>query len=146
MSLWTVYSDGGSHPNPGPCAFGTVVICPEGAIREHSGFIGHGSNQIAELTAAIRGLELTPAGASVLLVSDSQYTLKGLTQWSAGWERNGWRNSKKEPVANLAIWKALYAIADARHVTTRWVKGHSGNHHNERCDALAAAALRERRT
>ena len=49
-------------------------------------------------------------------------------------------------MANLAIWKALYAIADARHVTTRWVKGHSGNHHNERCDALAAAALRERRT
>ena len=146
MSLWTVYSDGGSFPNPGPCAFGTVVISPEGVVREHSGFIGHGSNQIAEITAAIRGLELTPAGASVLLISDSQYTLKGLTQWRAGWERNGWRNAKKEPVANQPLWRELYAVADARRVDTRWVKGHSGDARNERCDALAGAALRERRT
>jgi ribonuclease HI len=43
-----------------------------------------------------------PAGAAVQLVSDSQYVLKGLTEWRAGWERKGWRNSKGEPVANLA--------------------------------------------
>ena len=58
-----------------------------------------------------------PAGAEVELVSDSQYVLKGLTEWRAGWERKGFRNSKGEPVANLALWKRLFAAADARRVT-----------------------------
>jgi len=84
---------------------------------------------------------MTPVGAEVLLVSDSQYTLKGLTEWRRGWEAKGFRNSKGEIVANLAIWKLLYAAADQRKVRTQWVKGHSGHEHNERCDVLAAQAI-----
>ena len=80
-------------------------------------------------------------GAEVELVSDSQYVLKGLTEWRAGWERSGFRNSKGEPVANLALWKRLFAVADARRVTTRWVRGHNGDLRNERADALANKAL-----
>ena len=79
--------------------------------------------------------------AAVQLVSDSQYVLKGLTEWRAGWERKGWRNSKGEPVANLALWKKLFALADARRVTVRWVKGHNGDRCNEKADALANKAL-----
>ena len=75
------------------------------------------------------------------LVSDSQYVLKGLMEWRGGWERKGFRNSKGEPVANLALWKRLFAVADARRVTTRWVRGHNGDPHNERADALANKAL-----
>jgi ribonuclease HI len=79
------------------------------------------------------------------LVSDSQYVLKGLTEWRAGWERKGYRNSKGEPVANLALWKALFALADKRRVTTRWVRGHNGDFHNEQADQLATEALRRAR-
>ena len=111
---------------------------------DHYGFIGPGTNQIAELTAAIEGLSLVPLGAPVELVSDSLYVLKGLTEWRSGWERNGWKNSKKEPVANLELWKALFLVADDRRVTTRWVKGHNGDHYNERADALANKALKLR--
>ena len=67
--------------------------------------------------------------------------LKGLSEWRAGWERKGWRNSKNEPVANLELWKRLFAVADARTVSTRWVRGHNGDALNERADALANAAL-----
>lgn len=109
---------------------------------EGSGFLGHGTNQIAEVSAALHGLRMTPEGAAVLLVSDSQYALKGLSEWRAGWERNGWRNSKKETVANLALWQLLYAEADKRKVSTKWVKGHSGHVHNERCDVLAGLAIK----
>ena len=138
---WTVYSDGGAAPsNPGSSAWGAVVITPDKVASEHNGFIGHGTNQIAELTAAIEGLLLTPAGAQVELVSDSQYVLKGLTEWRKGWERNGMRNSKREVVANLELWMRLYKVADERKVVTRWIKGHSGDRYNERADALVDEA------
>jgi ribonuclease HI len=122
-----------------------VLLAPgAAAASEHYGFIGPGTNQVAELTAAIEGLTRVPAGAAVELVSDSQYVLKGLSEWRGGWERRGFRNSKGEPVANLGLWKRLFALADARRVATRWVRGHNGDVHNERADALANLALRVR--
>ncbi len=140
---WIAYTDGACAPtNPGPAAWGAVLIAPgTGAETDHYGFIGLGTNQIAELTAAIEGLVRVPEGAEVELVSDSQYVLKGLTEWRAGWERKNWRNSKGDPVANLALWKALFAAADARRVRVRWVRGHNGDRCNEMADALANKAL-----
>lgn len=140
---WIAYTDGACAPsNPGPSGWGAVLIEPGGGPEtDHYGFIGPGTNQIAELTAAIEGLGRTPPGAEVELVSDSQYVLKGLTEWRAGWERKGFRNSKNEPVANLALWKRLYAAADVRRISVRWVRGHSGEPYNERADALANRAL-----
>ncbi|CAN5383943.1 hypothetical protein BH09PSE6_BH09PSE6_21130 [soil metagenome] len=119
-------------------ASGAVVV-----TQELSGYIGRATNQIAELTAALRGLETIPAGAKVVLVSDSQYTLKGLTEWRAGWERKGMKNSKGEIVANLEIWKRLYATADRLQLRTQWVRGHNGHEHNERCDVLANLAIEQ---
>ena len=140
---WVAYTDGACAPsNPGPAGWGCVLIAPDGKTEsDHYGFIGPGTNQIAELTAALEGLERVPPGSVVELVSDSQYVLKGLTEWRAGWERKGFRNSKGEVVANLALWKELFAVADARKVTTRWVRGHNGDVYNERADALANKAL-----
>ena len=143
-SNWTAYTDGACAPsNPGPAGWGAVLLPPGGgAASDHYGFIGPGTTQIAELTAAIEGLSRVPVGAAVELVSDSQYVLKGISEWRGGWERKGWRNSKGEPVANLGLWKRLFALADERCVSTRWVRGHNGDAHNERADALANKALR----
>lgn len=148
MKNWITYTDGACAPtNPGPSAWGAVVIAPDAAEGiDARGFIGHGTNQIAEITAAIEGLSRVPPGVSVELVSDSQYVLKGLTEWRAGWERRGFRNSKNETVANLELWKRLFAVADARKVSVRWVRGHNGDRYNERADALANEALREAAT
>ncbi len=141
------YTDGACAPsNPGPAAWGAVVLNPAGEpVHATGGFIGPGTNQIAEITAAIEGLALTPEGAAVELVSDSQYVLKGLSEWRAGWERKGYRNSKGEPVANLALWKRLYGVADQRKVSVRWVRGHNGDRYNEQADRLACAALERAR-
>lgn len=143
---WVAYTDGACSGNPGPCSWGAVVLEPDGVtVQRHSGYIGHGTNQIGELTAAIEGLSRTPVGANVKLVSDSQYVLKGLTEWRAGWERRGWKNAKGEAVANQPLWKKLYAVADARKVTTEWVKGHNGDKYNEEADKLATSAQKEAR-
>ncbi len=143
ITKWLAYTDGACAPsNPGPAGWGAVLLPPSAQVAtEHYGFIGPGTNQIAELTAAIEGLTRVPAGAAVELVSDSQYVLKGLSEWRMGWERKGYKNSKGDPVANLALWKRLFALADARKVTTRWVRGHNGDKYNERADVLANIAL-----
>jgi ribonuclease HI len=140
---WLAYTDGACAPsNPGPAGWGAVLISPDGCITtEHYGFIGPGTNQIAELTAALQGLQKVPLGVAVELVSDSQYVLKGLSEWRAGWERKGFKNSKGETIANLALWKQLFAVADARQVSVRWVRGHNGDRYNELADALANRAL-----
>jgi len=142
--VWKVYSDGGCAPhNPGPAAWAAVIESPDGQTIERHQFIGHATNQIAELTGALEGLKVVPAGAKVLLVSDSQYVVKGLTEWRRGWERRAWRNVQGDPVANAELWRALFAVTDARHVTAKWVRGHAGHPQNERADQLATLALRE---
>ncbi|KVP17432.1 ribonuclease HI [Burkholderia ubonensis] len=142
---FVVYTDGGARPsNPGPAGWGAVLLEAGEVKFAAGGFIGVQTNQIAELVAAIEGLSRVPEGARVELVSDSQYTLKGLSEWRAGWERKGWVNSAGQPVANKEYWKRLFALADKRKVTTRWVKGHNGDPLNERCDALATKAIEAR--
>lgn len=134
---FTVYSDGGSKGNPGPSGWGAVLLQDGVVVGEAKEYIGVATNQVAELCAAIGGISLTPEGSVVELISDSQYTLKGLSEWRKGWESRGWRNSAGEPVANKSHWLKLFALADRRKVTTKWVRGHTGDTHNERCDALA---------
>jgi ribonuclease HI len=140
---WVAYTDGACAPsNPGPAGWGVVLIAPDGKTEtDHYGFIGPGTNQIAELTAALEGISRVPLGEAVELVSDSQYVLKGISEWRSGWERKGFKNSKGETVANLALWKKLFAAVDVRTVTVRWVRGHNGDVYNERADALANKAL-----
>lgn len=141
---FVVSTDGASKGNPGPSGWG-VVLLEAGVVKfAGGGFIGSQTNQVAELVAAIEGLSRVPEGAQVELQSDSQYTLKGLTEWRAGWERNGWRNSTGGPVANKEYWQRLFALADKRKVTTRKVKGHSGDPLNERADALANKGVASR--
>ena len=93
---WTAYTDGACAPtNPGPCAWGLYLIPPGAADgAEHYGFIGRGTNQIAELTAAIEGLSRVPEGAAVELVSDSQYGAPRLPQ------RGRQAGVEPRPVAN----------------------------------------------
>lgn len=101
----------------------------------------HGSknttNNKMELTAAIEGLRQLPAGTEVLLRTDSQYVIKGCTEWRAGWERRGMKNSKGQEVANQDLWHELWAEVDSRRVRFEWVKGHNGDPGNELADALA---------
>ena len=143
LSLWRIWCDGSCGPtNPGPCAWGSVIESPDGVRTEHCGFIQkQGTNNIAELTAAIESLRKVPEGAEVILCSDSQYVLKGLNEWMPGWIKKGWETAAGKSVLNQALWQQLYALYSARKVQVEWVRGHNGHPENEKADQLANRGL-----
>ena len=76
------------------------------------------------------------------MVSDSTYVVNCFRdKWYVRWEANGWRNAKKQPVANADLWRPLIELVEADDVTFRWVKGHSGDRLNDLVDQLAVAAI-----
>jgi ribonuclease HI len=99
-----------------------------------------------ELTAAIEGLRvLVSAGDGVVVHTDSQLVVKGMTEWIGGWERRTWRKADGEPVLNAELWQALLEqVRRLGRVSWQWVKGHAGVPLNERADQLAVAAIERR--
>jgi ribonuclease HI len=137
VEAWT---DGACRGNPGPGGWG-VLLRSAGHERELRGAEALTTNNRMELTAAIMALESLKRPCSVDLYTDSQYVRGGITEWLAGWKKNGWRTSARQPVKNQDLWQAL-EIAAARHeVRWHWVKGHSGHPENDRADALANEAI-----
>ena len=77
---------------------------------------------------------------NIIVHSDSKYVVDAFNQrWIRNWQRNGWRNAKNQPVANQELWQRLLQAISNHHMTFVWVKGHSGDRMNERCDELATA-------
>jgi ribonuclease HI len=133
-----IYTDGACKGNPGPGGWG-VLLKSGGTEKElYGGELGTTNNRM-ELTAVIRGLEALKRPCAVTLFLDSQYVLKGITEWLPGWKAKGWRTAAKQPVKNVDLWQALDAqVGQGGHkIDWRWVRGHNGDPGNERADALA---------
>jgi ribonuclease HI len=95
-----------------------------------------------ELLAAIRGLEALTTPSTVRLFSDSQYLVRGMSEWIHGWIRSG-RLETPDALANQDLWQQLVALSGEHEITWSWVRGHAGHPFNERCDKLAKRAADE---
>ena len=138
----TIYTDGACKGNPGPGGWGALLRY-NGTDKLLKGSEPHTTNNRMELMAAIMALEALSRSCQVQLYTDSQYLRLGMMEWMASWKRNGWRNSKKEPVKNADLWQRLDSLALRHTITWHWVKGHSGHPENELVDALANQAIEE---
>ncbi len=139
-SVVEIFSDGACSGNPGPGGWGTLLRW-DGHVKELSGFEPQTTNNRMELMAVIAGLEALKRPCRVRLTTDSQYVHKGITEWIAGWIKKGWKNSKKEDVANRDLWERLLALTRRHRIEWHWVRGHAGHPENERCDKLARTAI-----
>lgn len=137
-----IFCDGACSGNPGPGGFGAILKSGK-SEKELSGGEIITTNNRMELTAAITALESLTRPCIVTVTSDSQYMVKGMTEWISGWVRKGWINSKKEPVLNRDLWERLQELSLTHRIEWKWVRGHAGHVENERCDELARAAIRE---
>ncbi|WP_348521314.1 ribonuclease HI [Chromohalobacter sp. 296-RDG] len=97
------------------------------------------TNNRAELTAVIRALEALKSPAEVHLTTDSEYVLKGATQWLPGWKRKDWKTAAKKPVKNADLWREIDRLMPTHKVFFHWVRGHSGHPENDLADHLAVA-------
>jgi ribonuclease HI len=135
-----VYTDGACSGNPGPGGWAWAVA-PDGSPSAAGGEV-RTTNQRMEISAVIEALRTLGRDRPVVVVSDSTYVVNCFRdRWYAKWETNGWRNAKKQPVANADLWRVLVELVRAGDVSFRWVKGHSGDRLNDLVDQLAVAAI-----
>jgi ribonuclease HI len=137
-----IYTDGACKGNPGPGGWGVLLRYKEEEKLLYGGE-AHTTNNRMELTAAIKGLEALKRPCIVNLYTDSQYLRQGMMEWLPNWKKNNWRNSKKEPIKNVDLWKILDDLALRHQINWHWVKGHSGHSENDLVDALANQAIEE---
>lgn len=92
------------------------------------------TNNIMELAAVIEALKALKPSAKTMKIeifTDSQYVVRGLTEWWDGWVAKNFKDVK-----NLELWQELRALFDSfPHISINWVKGHAGNSGNEDVDA-----------
>ena len=140
MEKVEIFTDGACRGNPGPGGYGSIIRTRD-QENEISGSAKSTTNNIMELTAAVVALKQLKKPCEVVLTSDSQYLVKGMTQWIKGWAKKGWITASKQPVKNKEIWLELDQLNKVHKISWKWVRGHQGHAENERCDALANMAL-----
>jgi ribonuclease HI len=132
MKKIVVHTDGACLGNPGPGGWAAVVEY-ESTRKEFVGGDLATTNNRMEMQAAIQALSRLKEPCEVELFTDSEYLREGITKWIHVWKAREW----KKKVKNRDLWQELDA-AGARHkISWHWVRGHSGNARNERCDFLA---------
>ena len=138
MNEVVIYTDGACKGNPGPGGWGALLRSGS-TEKELYGGERLTTNNRMELMAVIQALEALKRPCAVILNVDSQYVLKGMTEWLQGWKAKGWRTAAKQPVKNVELWQELDELVNRRGhaIEWRWVRGHNGDPGNERADVLA---------
>lgn len=137
--ITAIYTDGACAGNPGPGGWGTVLYLDDGTVHELGGAAARTTNNRMELQAAIAALQILQTqspDAPVALYTDSEYVKNGITKWIRGWKKKGWKTAAGKPVLNQDLWEQLDAL-NQPWVEWHYVRGHTGNVGNERCDAIA---------
>jgi ribonuclease HI len=132
-----MYTDGASRGNPGPGGYGTILMW-KGNEKELSAGFRRTTNNRMELMAVIAGLEaLKKEGLRVKIYSDSQYIINAVEKgWLKTWIATNFKGGKK----NKDLWLRYAELASRHYIQFFWVRGHSSNPHNNRCDELATMA------
>lgn len=140
-----LFTDGACSGNPGPGGWGVLL-----RYREHEKELSGGepatTNNRMEMLAVINGLEALKQPSRVRICTDSQYVMKGITEWLAAWKRRGWKTADRKPVKNVDLWQRLETALAPHRVEWQWVRGHNGHPENERVDELARIACQRATT
>lgn len=136
-----VFGDGACSGNPGPGGWGAVIQTIKGEVWELGGGSPSTTNNQMELIALIEALStLNDHDEKILVLSDSVYVLKGITEWIFGWRKRNWRTAEGTPVANAELWDRLSEVVSGfskSQLSWGYVPGHKGVPGNERVDEIA---------
>jgi ribonuclease HI len=135
-----IYTDGACSGNPGKGGWGAVLKYGEYEKRINGGQAQTTNNRM-ELTAVIKSLQLLDRPCEIELYTDSQYVMKGATEWLHGWKKKNFNRGKSSEVKNIELWIELDTAMQRHKINWHWVKGHAGDKYNEIADQLAVDGI-----
>ena len=135
-----IYTDGSCLNNPGPGGWGFILIGDE-YDDEVSGGEKYTTNNRMELTAVIEAIKYVKTDQHIDIYSDSQYVVKGITEWVDSWVKKNWKKVK-----NVDLWRELHSLNSEYDISWNWVKAHSTNEYNNRVDLIARERAMEYNT
>ena len=135
-----IFTDGACSGNPGPGGWACIIRTGD-EEKVLTGGSKDTTNQRMELLPAIAGLSHLDSPCTVKVYSDSEYLVKGMSEWIEGWKSRGWTTANKKPVKNRDLWELLDPLANQHEVEWIWVRGHADHPENERVDRLAVEAI-----
>ncbi len=134
LQIVEIFTDGACLGNPG--AGGWAALLRYGVHEKIlSGGEAHSTNNRMELMAVIVALQALKRPCLLHIFTDSQYVLRGMTEWIANWKRKNWKDVK-----NPDLWQQLDQLAQNHQIEWHWVKGHAGHPENEQVDQAAREA------
>lgn len=143
-----IHTDGACRGNGKDVNIGGygIVLKHGENVKEMRRAFHNTTNNKMELGSVIVALSTLECPCKVNLYSDSKYVVDAINQkWIQSWQKNArdgiWRKSNKESVANQDLWESLVELLKIHEVSFNWVKGHSSNKYNNRCDELANIAM-----
>ncbi|MEC7865940.1 MAG: ribonuclease HI [Pseudomonadota bacterium] len=142
MNQVEVFTDGACRGNPGIGGWGALIREADSENLIYGGELNT-TNNIMELTAAIKALEFLKVSSNVVITTDSKYVIQGITEWIHNWKERSWKTASKKPVLNKELWKELDRLTNLHSVKWKWIKGHSGHRENEIADQLANKGIDE---
>lgn len=136
-----IFADGACSGNPGPGGYAAILKYGE-KVKEISGCALKTTNNRMEMMAVIEALRLVKRPCRIRVITDSNYVVKGMSEWIRQWISKNWLTSNKKPVQNRDLWEMLLTLSGPHEIQWKWIRGHAGHRENERCDRLAVAAIR----
>lgn len=138
-----IYTDGACSGNPGPGGYGAILMLGDKRKELSQGY-KYTTNNRMEIMAVIASLEQLKKPCNVELYSDSKYVIDSITKgWVYDWQKRNWIISNRKPAINIDLWERLLPLLELHKVNFIWVKGHSSNPYNNRCDEIAVAASKK---
>jgi ribonuclease HI len=139
MDIINIYTDGACSKNPGHGAYAAILLY-KGHEKTISGYKEWTTNQEMEISAILNALKLIKSkDITINLYSDSKYALDGMTTWMHDWAKKQW----KKDIKHKQIWQEIYIIYNTLKINCIWVKGHSNNLYNEKCDKIAKDLIKK---
>lgn len=131
MKQVTLFCDGSSLGNPGSGGWCGILRYKDKEKILKGGKANVTNNQM-ELSAVIESLKVLKEPCEVLIVSDSSYVLKGISEWLPSWIAKNFKGVK-----NPKLWQEYLEVSKIHKIKVEWVRGHSGHKENEMCDKIA---------
>lgn len=139
MKYLEVFTDGSCIGNPGPGGYCTIIKYKYNEKIFSNGYYLTTNNRM-EIMSAITALEYINKKYFLVINTDSQYLKQGITNWIYYWKKNNWKTSHNKTVKNIDLWIRLYELMKHYKINWNWIKSHSGNLQNDRCDKFARIA------